>query len=388
MFISAESAQRIVDEIKAIIHYDLNMMDETGCIIASTDPQRIGQLHGGAQQVITQRLVALTIPEADKEKGIRKGVNLPIILDEKIVGVIGITGEPTEVAVFGSVIQKMTEMMIVGMQQQELTNLCDTARFNFIEQWLFSKITNKSSFESQARLLGVDVNCPRILAVFEPEESDGENEAFWDAEQTAPELRNAKILKHLRVHTNYDARNICLAVNRGYLVMFAGEDVEAVRRSASAICHELQLFFGLSVYCGISSVAEDYRQMSVCYKEALTACRTVASSKMGFLSVYNKMSPIYILQSIPQEVLSRLEEAVLSRCPESEREALLHTLIYYFRYDGNTAAAAEALFVHPNTFLYRLKKVTSVTGLNPHRPRDAAVLYLLTMRYMLEAEML
>lgn len=388
MFISSENAQRIVDEIKAIIHYDLNMMDESGCIIASTNPQRIGQLHAGAQQVISQHLSILSIKDADEQQGIREGVNLPIILDDKIAGVIGITGDPAVVAVLGSVIQKMVELMIVEVRQQTLANLCEIARFNFVEQWLFTKFPNRNSFETQARLLDIDVDCPRILAVFEFDESGEEGAAFREDEQTTPELRNEKILKHLRVHAGHDRRNICVTVNRSYLVLFAGRDVEAVRGASAAICQDLRNFFGVPVYCGLSSVAEDYQQVAACYKEALAACRTVASSKLGFLAVYNKMSPVYILQSIPQEVFSRLEEAVFSRCPREDREALLHTLTYFFKYDGNSSAAAEALYIHSNTFLYRLKKVTTLTGLNPHKPRDAAVLYLLAMRYMLENEMI
>lgn len=376
MFITEERARQIVTEIKAIIHYDLNLMDGEGRIIASTDPARAGQLHMGARRVIEERLDVLAVEEDDEASGMRKGINLPIILDDVLTGVIGITGEPVEVAVYGSVIQKMVELMIAEIRQQELANLCETARFNFVEQWLFDNGARRQSFETQARLLDIDVDVPRILAVFEA--ADG-GEGF------SPELRGEQVLRHLRVHTDHDRRNISLAVNRGYLVLFATGDAEEVRQRAGAICRELQLFFGLPVCCGISSVAETCQQVPGCYKEAVTACRTVAASRMGVLAVYNEASPLYILQSIPHEVIDRLEKAVFRNCPEEEKTELLKTLTAFFRHDGNSMAAAEELYIHPNTFLYRLKKVAAVTGLEPRKPRNMALLYLLSMRHLLDA---
>lgn len=52
MFITPEDGARIVDELKAAIGRDVNIMDRTGTIVASTDPCRVGKLHAGAKQLI------------------------------------------------------------------------------------------------------------------------------------------------------------------------------------------------------------------------------------------------------------------------------------------------------------------------------------------------
>ena len=41
--------------------------------------------------------------------GAMEGVNLPIYIYNETVGVIGITGDPAKVAVYGRIIKKMTE---------------------------------------------------------------------------------------------------------------------------------------------------------------------------------------------------------------------------------------------------------------------------------------
>ena len=56
MHISKTSAKQIVNEISKLVKQNINLMDETGCIIASCDKDRIGQFHEGAYKIITEKL--------------------------------------------------------------------------------------------------------------------------------------------------------------------------------------------------------------------------------------------------------------------------------------------------------------------------------------------
>ncbi|MGV9808278.1 PucR family transcriptional regulator [Micromonospora chersina] len=53
---------------------------------------------------------------------------------------------------------------------------------------------------------------------------------------------------------------------------------------------------------------------------------------------------------------------------------LLETLDAFFAAGGTLESAARALFVHPNTVRYRLKRVAEVAGFSPLTPRDAFTL--------------
>ena len=82
MFISEAAAHSIVQEIKEITGHNINIMDAAGVIFASTDPERIGQRHLGACQVLEQGLPRLVVQEDDgRPGGARRGINLPIQLD-------------------------------------------------------------------------------------------------------------------------------------------------------------------------------------------------------------------------------------------------------------------------------------------------------------------
>jgi DNA-binding PucR family transcriptional regulator len=50
------------------------------------------------------------------------------------------------------------------------------------------------------------------------------------------------------------------------------------------------------------------------------------------------------------------------------------TLASYLDGGGALESCARALFVHPNTVRYRLRRVTEVTGRDPTNPRDSLVL--------------
>ena len=53
---------------------------------------------------------------------------------------------------------------------------------------------------------------------------------------------------------------------------------------------------------------------------------------------------------------------------------LLHTLAVYVEGGGALEACARALYVHPNTVRYRLRRIGEITGHSPTDPRDSFVL--------------
>nr|WP_091614710.1 helix-turn-helix domain-containing protein [Micromonospora mirobrigensis] len=53
---------------------------------------------------------------------------------------------------------------------------------------------------------------------------------------------------------------------------------------------------------------------------------------------------------------------------------LLETLDAFFAAGGTLESAARALYVHPNTVRYRLRRIAEVTGFSPLTPRDAFAL--------------
>ena len=191
MFISEAAARSIVREIKEITGRDINIMDENGVIFASTDPERVGQRHPGACRVLEQGLPSLTVQEDDPHPGgARRGVNLPIQLEEHTVGVIGITGPPAQVEGLGTVIKRMTEIMVRDIRRQEQEDLLDSARQCFIENWLFAEEPDLAELELRGNMLGIDLSARWTVVILAVRNHQ--------AQETPQEMRNALYVKHIR----------------------------------------------------------------------------------------------------------------------------------------------------------------------------------------------
>jgi len=55
---------------------------------------------------------------------------------------------------------------------------------------------------------------------------------------------------------------------------------------------------------------------------------------------------------------------------------LIHTLEAFFEHNGNLSQAAEALFIHRNTLLYRLERISSLTNLDLEMPENRLAIQL------------
>ena len=73
MFLLPEIAQQIVDEINTTISRDLNIMDQNGIIVASTDAARVGTLHTVARDLLKSGMDSYIVHTDDLPSGCRRG---------------------------------------------------------------------------------------------------------------------------------------------------------------------------------------------------------------------------------------------------------------------------------------------------------------------------
>ena len=173
MIISKTKMQRIADEIGDVINKHINIMDELGVIIASTDISRIGTLHGGARRIIEEKLTQLTVDSSDNFIGAKNGINLPLFINEQCVGVVGITGSVEEVGALGSVIKKMTEILISEAIRENQKQVMIDARNNFALEWLYNQ--DSGTLSKNANILGIQLDLPRIISVTQVDFDEVEN---------------------------------------------------------------------------------------------------------------------------------------------------------------------------------------------------------------------
>lgn len=370
MFISAQDAQRIVDEVKTMVRRDVNFMNREGIIIASTDPERLQHIHEGAKILLQERLDRLDIREPDAKKNIRMGINLAVRVEGRTEGVIGITGDPDELSNLGTVIQKMTEIMIAGLRQRAEAELLDRAQNILLENWLLGSDLNTEELEHRGNLLGIECRIPRRIAVLKISDSG------QGSEKASLEIQHTRFLTLIQKRIRFDSQNFCTILRNRIVILFASCSRQKIETHLEAICQEIHSFYGNMVYGGIGPEVQDPEQLQRSYHLAGTACDLAMRDGKRAIMLYDDLSLPFLVRCIPQSVRCELSNQIFGRCTPAEQQEILETIRLYFKAEGSAESAANMLYVHKNTFQYRIEKVRKRTGLSLRVPTESILLYI------------
>lgn len=375
MFITAANAQSIATEMKCLLGYDINIMDETATIIASTNPARIGNFHEGAKKIIELDMDSLVI-ETDKDyPGCIPGVNFPIKISGKTVGAIGVTNMPPDDVTSGSVIKRMTELMVESLRQKDDQLLINAARGQFVASWIVSDGCDIDDLAARGQLLGIDISIPRTVIVIELGASEGSEEDFTGMSEIKTNILLGKISDAIAA----DRNSLCHIFNRRIVMLVPNKSKSELAELIHIVNSTIASFCSAEIFVGISSKKGANDTVGVCYREAKSACEIAKAPGGKRVVYYNGADPEFIASSIPQDIRSAIIRSVFGECSNAEREQFVSALEYYFRYAGNMNDAAEAMFIHRNTLQYRLNKLAEKTGYNYKNPSDAFILYLVAV---------
>lgn len=372
MLLSTQQASQILREMKSLVHHDINLIDTQGVIFASTNPARVGQFHPGALRILREGLSELNVRENDGS-GMQPGVNLPIYLDGQLEGVIGITGDPAEVGVFGGVMRRMLEIMLEDLRRKDLDSTVEQARALFLENWLFSAEPDWKELEQRGRLLEIDISQPYVLLriqLFDVSASGG-------APLLPDELHSASIVQAIQNELPARRGQYCAALRNQLLVLLRQLPLSDTVLLAQRLCRVAGRGYPASVqaYGGISSSGSG-AELRRCYLQASTACTLASRSSKGNVLYYDRVSLEFLLQSVPRLLRDDLRESVFTRCPAQDVPAYARLIRLFFGSGGDLNRCAAALGVHRNTVQYRLERLVRLTGYDLRRPGDAAILFL------------
>lgn len=135
-------AQKVVDTIAPTINRHVNIMNAHGIIIASSDTARIGTLHEGSVEVIRRNEI-IRVTQADETAGTQPGVNLPLILSERLCGVVGVTGAPHEVEPMADLIALTVQLLFAQEREHSRSARRDAEARDIISALLAGQVANE-----------------------------------------------------------------------------------------------------------------------------------------------------------------------------------------------------------------------------------------------------
>ena len=376
MQISTLSAQRIVDEIGGIVRQNINMMDERGFIIASTDASRIGNFHEAAKKIIDDNLPELYISPAQATRSVKAGLNLPIAYDGRIFGVIGITGEYAQVASFGQIVKKMTEILLRESIDQNELRLKQRVISRFLEDWILGNgLLQPQALTERGLSLGLDITLPRRVLVISVQD-------LYRRIDTADGQRlieSIETLIHQHVCSEYGSL-ILRNASRQILLIRKRTDEQTVQLAQNLdkiIFETFKIHLAIGLDGDASDLHEAYLQASQAWRSALAARAIIRS--------YSQVTLEMFTGEIPRQAKIDFIRKIFRDCDLGQIRRWIQILEVYFAVDGSITSAAETLYIHKNTLQFKLKKLKEISGLDVRLPSNSAALYM-AMLFFTEVE--
>ena len=374
MKISKSSAQQIVEEIGKLVKQNINLMDETGHIVASNDPSRIGNFHTGAYRIIQNHLSEYYItPELEAElPNVRRGINLPIEVDGEVQGVIGITGDYSEVIKYGQIVKKMAEILIRERMALDNRQLDQRVRSRFLEDWILgSGLSNPQSLSERGFALGIDIRSPRRCIVT----SARNREAYTGSLEGQLVLEKVEGLVSARVQ---EQGGIILRNAARQILLLRRQETEALEALCREISQTVQARLGVSMIFGIDGPSGDVHSA---YLQANRAWRTSAYSD-STITCFESLNTELLLDDLSRGSKLEYLRKIFRGCTAEEVADHVELLEVFFAAEGSLQKAAQRLFIHKNTMQYRLKRLAEDTGLDVRKPSQAPSLYLAMLLYL------
>ena len=344
-------AEQIVEAVKDVCGYDINFIDASGKIFASTNPQRVGQFHeAGREAAKTGRTVEVRSPE--EYYGTQPGVNIPLSHEGEVIAVIGITGEPDEVRRFGVLAQKITALIL---REHELERQSSTERAQMdhvVRALALAEHLNYDFYRDFMARHHVDLEGTRVAVILRTHSGD----------ENLTQIRS-EITRALRAH---GVALYAFCYPHEYILLPEPAQVEPLLQSLD----ELERRHPGAVRAAVGS-PEPLSRQSRSYEAARIALHAMAPGER--VSRFEDLDLEILLGSIPAEAGERfLARTGAASLPEKDR-ALLSA---YFASGMSLKRTCEALYLHKNTLQYQLDRIHRETGYNPRRFADAVILYL------------
>ncbi len=261
-------------------------------------------------------------------------------------------------------------------KNRAIASAVEQTRGDWVQMWLSGTPTDDDLMSTRATQAGFDVDSEYVVSVFRAVTESG----------TALPLESLIAL----VRDDMSRRQLSGAIGQYVDVIVALYPIEEatpisrVRAVVGEVREQLALRApGGLVSVGISRPAKGLSDLRVAYREAKDALSIAAelgereeATFYGDLKLYQlllalKESGLDYMHSFYHETLGALVEH-----DERKQSDLIRTLNGFFEANGNLAKAANDLDVHRNTLVYRLERISELTGLDLDDADNRLILHL------------
>lgn len=365
-------AQKIVNLMMEVIDYrNINIMDCDGFIIASGEPNRISTYHKGADDVIKSgKGIEIYPDDVNNFPGSKQGVNLPINIEGKVIGVVGIYGHPDEVRMVARLVKNSVELALEQYLISEQVNLVKDLSNQMIRKLIFNSISEtEEEILCLSKVARINLELKRCAVVIKLDNFD---DGIYESVNAMGEIE-----KLLSTNNFISAKDFFGIINH-YFIIFKSIDDDMRREYMNDILYTLEDNRPYKIKIGLGSSYNDIYGYKKSFNEAVDII-SISKDKPLDINDFDTQAK-YLLHKIqPDACEPFIKKLYVSILNESGKvpEWFYKTLDALFENNLKLNETAMALFVHKNTLVYRLKKIEQLTGLNVNNFYHSTLLYCL-----------
>lgn len=370
----AKLAQDFVEATSLLVgQRTINIMDQKGIIIASTEKHRIGDFHQGAAEVLeTGKPVLIKKEDLLRYPGTKEGYNMPIFLNDEIIGVVGIFGCEEEVQSIANLLRVYVTQSFSQIQMTQKQNLETELRNQLLRLLLFGGESQKAMIAKLCGMLNLQLEFPiRIILLYERAEERNMKHLL-----DYPQLIQKLIWKNV-----LDRRRDVFGIqNADYVILLGGGESPEMQKRLDKLLHEIEADdvwnAAVSSPCrNLEEILAGMREVSVLKNRKGGGIQNLEEHSCRMQYLLGRMT-VQEGARTAARMLRRLEE----QHGENQAEQLLHTAGTYYECGGSVTKAAEQLNLHKNTLLYRMKQLYQTFELE----QDSAFVREFFIRMLLE----
>lgn len=368
MKISVNIARTIVREISNTIHQNVNLMDDSGCIIASTNPARIGTFHVGAQKIIEEQLEYLTINTDEEYEGAKLGINMPIYFGGEIVGVLGISGEWNQIKPYIDLIRKTSETLLMNFYLQKREDEVQKEQKQYMYNLLSENVERlPKDFISMGKLVGIDLSVARRCVCISLKQDSG------DCGGEKPQVYLDQMEQILNQLWGYSEQSLFYREINQLTIFMPVDKKKMIERLIEQLAERVKLPDGMYLKAGVDEQAFAGMELRQGKNRAQKSLNSAMASSKRNVVYYHELTFGVFVSEITNESKREYVEKIFSGVEESEIPHWMELLETFYSCEGSITRTAEKMFIHKNTLQYQLKKLMSITGYDPRSISNAAI---------------
>lgn len=380
MILETYDSQKIVDRLMSILGKNINLISTEGIIIASGDRTRINTFHGAAKTAAIQRQnIIVDKTNIDKFQGSRPGVNIPIYSNNEVIGIVGITGEPSEVEGYGLIVKELVELMIQEEERKKLELFQSRAVRSFAKEIIkYNEKMDMDILTSRAQLVNFDCSVPRIILAADICNFSSLINQWDEKSEIVIQSLKQQIVDTINRISNprYD---VAFNLSEDRFIIFRNLE-ENITTYCERVFNEVVEKTGLKLYIGVGSKCTSLNDY---YNSYTLANRTLNMGRKLHPEKHIYFDEDYRLQLLLKTIGAEAKEEYLQSLGEvfrkpitQHRLELLGTVKAYFEKGMNARETASALFIHRNTLLYRINRFKEEFKIDITVPYNCMMLYV------------